>query len=41
MILAGAASFFGSIWFAGLALCVGYIVGCVFPVSKITGLLSK
>lgn len=29
------ASFLGSIWFAGLTFLAGYILGQVFPISKI------
>lgn len=28
-------SFLGSVWFAGLMCLAGYIMGCVFPVSKL------
>lgn len=34
-------SFLGSVWFAGLALMVGYIAGQVFPISKLASLLSR
>ena len=39
--LASLESFLGSLWFAGLALMVGYVAGQVFPISKITALFSK
>jgi hypothetical protein len=34
MILASIESFIGSIWFAGLALVVGYILGHMFPLKR-------
>lgn len=39
--LASIESFLGSLWFAGLALAVGYIAGHIFPISKLTGLFNK
>jgi hypothetical protein len=41
MILASFESLLGSIWFAGLALVVGYIAGQVFPISSLTDLFKK
>ena len=41
MILASIESLLGSLWFAGLALVVGYIAGHVFPISAIKGLFDK
>jgi hypothetical protein len=32
-------SFLGSLWFAGLVGLVGYIAGCLFPISKIKDLI--
>ncbi len=39
--LASIESFIGSIWFGGLCLMIGYVGGHVFPVSKVTALISK
>lgn len=36
MIIASVESFLGSLWFAGLALVVGYLVGNILPIRKIT-----
>jgi hypothetical protein len=41
MILASIESLLGSLWFAGLALVVGYIVGHLFPINAIKGLFDK
>ena len=38
--LASIESLLGSIWFAGLTCFIGYIGGCVFPVSKLKNKLS-
>jgi hypothetical protein len=27
-------SFLGSLWFAGMTLVVGYVLGHIFPISK-------
>tara|TARA_R100000458_G_C8188583_1_gene183078 strand:- start:349 stop:474 length:126 start_codon:yes stop_codon:yes gene_type:complete len=35
MIIASMSSFLGSMWFAGMMCFVGYLAGCVMPVSKI------
>lgn len=40
-MLASIESFIGSLWFAGMLGLVGYIVGQVFPISKIVKLLGK
>lgn len=40
-ILASFESFLGSIWFAGLLGLVGYVVGHVFPITKLGKLFSK
>lgn len=34
-LLASMSDFLGSLWFAGLALCAGYLVGNFAPVSWI------
>lgn len=34
-------SFLGSLWFAGMAALVGYVVGHVFPISKIANIFKK
>lgn len=41
MIVASIESLLGSIWFAGLALLAGYIVGQVFPPSSLGKLFGK
>lgn len=41
MILGSIESLLGSIWFAGLALVAGYLVGHVFPISKFAKLFGK
>ena len=41
MVLASVSDFLGNMWFAGLALVVGYVAGTVFPISKITGLFNR
>lgn len=41
MILGSIESLLGSIWFAGLALVAGYLVGHVFPISKLAKLFGK
>jgi hypothetical protein len=40
-VLASFESFLGSVWFAGMLFVVGYIVGHVFPISKLTSLFGK
>jgi hypothetical protein len=35
MVLASIESFLGSIWFAGMAAVVGYVVGHVFPITSL------
>lgn len=34
-------SFIGAIWFSGLTCLVGYILGCVFPLSKLKERFAK
>lgn len=41
MIIASIGDFLGNLWFAGLALMVGYVGGSIFPVSKIKEWFSK
>jgi hypothetical protein len=41
MIIATIESLLGSLWFAGLALCAGYLVGHIFPISKLAKLFGK
>jgi hypothetical protein len=41
MILGSIESLLGSIWFAGLALVAGYLVGHIFPISKLAKLFGK
>jgi len=41
MILASFESLLGSIWFAGLALVVGYIAAHIVPISSLTDLFKK
>lgn len=38
--LASIESLLGSIWFAGLTCLIGYIGGCLFPISKLKGKIS-
>jgi len=38
--IASIESLLGSIWFAGLTCLIGYIGGCVFPVSKLKSKIS-
>jgi|1048.fasta_scaffold167058_2 hypothetical protein len=40
-VLASFESFLGSVWFAGMLAVVGYIVGHIFPISKIAELFGK
>lgn len=41
MMLATIESLLGSMWFAGLALLAGYLVGHVFPITKLAKLIGK
>jgi hypothetical protein len=41
MILASLESFLGSLWFAGFAAVLGYVVGNIFPVSWLARLRKK
>jgi hypothetical protein len=41
MILGSIESLLGSLWFAGLALLAGYLVGHIFPIGKLTKLFGK
>jgi hypothetical protein len=40
-MLANIESFIGSLWFAGMLGLFGYIVGHIFPISKIVKLFGK
>jgi hypothetical protein len=40
-VLASFESFLGSVWFAGMLFVVGYIVGHVVPITKLTSLFGK
>jgi hypothetical protein len=41
MLIASIESFLGSLWFAGMTALVGYVVGHVYPISKISNLFKK
>ncbi|MFY8211203.1 MAG: hypothetical protein ACOVLB_00845 [Candidatus Nanopelagicus sp.] len=40
-VLASFESFLGSVWFSGMLFVVGYIVGHVVPITKLTALFGK
>ncbi len=40
LTIASIESLIGSVWFAGLTLLIGYVGGHIFPISKITNLIS-
>jgi hypothetical protein len=39
--IASIESFLGSLWFGGLALLIGYVAGHIFPISKVSSLISR
>ena len=39
--IADASSFIGSVWFAALALVVGYVGGNLVPISALASILKK
>lgn len=41
MVLASIESVMGSLWFAGLALVVGYVAGQIFPIGALSDLFKK
>lgn len=41
MTLASFESLLGSLWFAGLTLVVGYIVGHLFPIASLAKIIGK
>ena len=40
MMLATFEAFVGSVWFGGLTCVIGYIVGHVFPITKLAKLFG-
>lgn len=41
LMLASFADFLGNLWFAGIALLVGYVGGNMFPLSWLTSKFRK